>query len=330
MPRVVSTSLNSDQGPHFDIFKSHGFEIEAAPPNVDLMVEDNLIKVLTGCDAVVAGSETYSRRVLEALPQLRVIARSGVGFDAVDLAACDDAGIVLMTTPGVNHHAVAEHTIALLMGVSRGFPNLDQRVRECRWQRIAYPRVMGTTLGILGLGRIGRAVATRAIGLGMNVIAYEPYPQKEFVEQWKIELADFDDVLARSDYVSLHLPMSAESRGIMNAKNFAKMKRGSVLINTARGLLVNEKDLYEALKSCQLRAAGLDVFEVEPLPADSPLLTLDNTLLSGHVAGLDVESNRDTFVMVAETIIQLYEGGWPAECIQNLKGVTDWKWSRDA
>jgi phosphoglycerate dehydrogenase-like enzyme len=187
---------------------------------------------------------------------------------------------------------------------------------------------MGSTLGIVGLGRIGRAVATRAVGLGMNVIAFEPYPNKEFVETWRIGLTDLDDLFSRADYVSLHCPASAENRHLINANSLAKMKAGAVLINTARGGLVDEQALYDALKSGQLRGAGLDVFEVEPLPLGSPLLQLDNILLAGHVAGLDTESHRDTFIMCAETIIDLYKGGWPAECIQNLKGVSNWKWQR--
>lgn len=328
MPKVMTTSLNADDAPHVEILRKNGFEVGCVPADLDRHQEDHLIRLLADCDAVVAGAEPYPRRVIESLPKLRAIVRSGVGYDAIDLAVCDEAGVVVATTPGVNHHAVAEHTIALLMGVSRGFADLDRRVREGRWKRIAYPRVMGRTLGILGLGRIGRAVATRAVGLGMDVLAFEPYPNKEFVEQWKIELAGFDEVLARSDYISLHLPMSAENYHLMNTENLAKMKPGSVLINTARGGLVNEEALCAALESRHLRAAALDVFNVEPLPLDSPLLKFDNILLSGHVAGLDEESHRDTFVMVAEIILELAGGGWPAECIQNLRGTTGWKWNR--
>lgn len=328
MPKVICTSLNAEQGPHVEILRNAGFECQTVSRDSDLSVGGNLISALNGACGVIAGSEPYTSAVIESLPELRVIARSGVGFDAIDLDACDKAGVVVTTTPGVNHHAVAEHTISLLMGIARGFPELDRKVRENRWKRVPRPRVMGTTLGIVGLGRIGRAVATRAVALGMNVLAFEPFPVKEFVEQWRVELTALDDLLARSDYVSLHAPMSVENQHLINAQSIAKMKPGSVVINTARGGLIDEQALYDALKSGQLRAAGLDVFEVEPLPMDSPLLTLDNVLLSGHVAGLDNESQRDTFTMVAETIINLQQGGWPAECIQNLQGVTDWSWDR--
>lgn len=326
MPQVLLASLNSEEGPHIDLLTAAGFEVKQCADKAKLFDEDSLIEELSGCVATVAGSEPYSARVIKSCPELRVISRSGVGYDAIDLAACDKAGVAVTTTPGVNHHSVAEHTIALLMGVARGFPELDRQVRENRWKRAPRPRVMGSTLGIVGLGWIGRAVAFRAIGLGMKVLVYEPFPPQEFLEQWPVELTGFDDLLARSDYVSLHCFMSAENRRMMNAETFAKMKPGSVLINTARGGLVDEQALYEALKSGRLRGAGLDVFEVEPLPLDSPLLSLDNVLLAGHVAGLDDESQYDTFVMVADTIIQLRDGKWPAERIRNLPGVTGWTW----
>lgn len=324
--RVRCTALNSDEGPHFELLPAAGFEVLPGNRQENYWNEDALIRELQGCCAVVAGSEPYTRRVLTSLPELRVIARTGVGFDAIDLAACDELGIVVATTPGVNHHSVAEHTIALLMGVARGFPDQDQRVREGRWQRIAYPRVMGCTLGLVGLGRIGQAVAWRAVGLGMQVVATEPFPNQNFCEQWKIKLVPLDELLRQSDYVSLHSPSTPETKKLMNAERLAKMKRGSVLINTARGSLVDEPALIAALQSGHLRGAALDVFDVEPLPVSSPLTQMSNVLLAGHVAGLDIESQRDTLIMTADTIRGLRNGEWPADRIQNLKGSAKWRW----
>lgn len=326
--RVRCTALGADEGPHFDILPAAGFEVQPGRRSESLWKEEALIRELEGFQAVVAGSEPYTRKVLEASPELRVIARTGVGFDAIDLQAADDCRIVVTTTPGVNHHSVAEHTIALLMGVARGFPDLDQRVRSGAWKRIPYPRVMGCTLGLIGLGRIGQAVATRGVGLGMKVIATEPYPNQAFCQQWKIELVSLDELLARSDYVSLHSPATPETRKLMNTERLAKMKRGSVLINTARGSLIDEPALIAALESGHIRGAGLDVFEVEPLPTTSPFTQMSNVLLAGHVAGLDIESQRDTLIMAAETVRGLRDGEWPIECIQNLKGCKDWRWQR--
>jgi phosphoglycerate dehydrogenase-like enzyme len=327
MPKVLVTAKISKEGPHNAIFSSNGFSVAFPPTDCDVFQEDGLISQLKDVDAVLAGSEPYTQRVIASLPKLRAIVRAGVGFDAIDLAACDAASIPVCTTPGVNHHAVAEHTIALLMAIARGFPLLDRKVRENRWDRRAYPRVMGKTIGILGLGRIGQAVATRAVGLEMKVLALEPYPDRAFVTKWNIELVDLDTILARSDFVSLHLPMSRENQHLINRERIAKMKRGAMLINTARGPLVNESDLCEALKSRQIAAAGLDVFEVEPLPLDSPLLALDNVLVSGHVAGLDDDSAYDTSKMCADIIVGLSRGIWPEGCCQNMKsGHANWKW----
>jgi len=326
MKHIVCTALNTETGPHFELLQAAGFTVSVAPRDVNLYEASTLSTVVGDAVGVIAGSEPWPADLLASKPHLRVLSRTGVGYDAIDLPACNERGIVVATTPGVNHHAVAEHTIALLMALSRRFPARDQEVRLGKWTRLSTPRVMGRTLGLVGLGRIGRAVATRARGLGLQVIAFDPFPSREFAEQWQIELVSFDDLLHRSDYVSLHLPMGVGTKYLMNAQTFAQMKPGSILINTARGGLVDEAALIDVLASGHLAGAGLDVFNVEPLPVDSPLTKLDNVLLSGHVAGLDDESQFDTLTMSAQTIISLASGGWPTECIRNLPGVTNTTW----
>ncbi|MEX0701684.1 MAG: phosphoglycerate dehydrogenase [Planctomycetales bacterium] len=327
-PRVLCTALTSETGPHFEILRAAGFDCDVVDRALDLWNEETLIAALAGSAAVIAGSEPYTRRAIESLPELRAICRAGVGYDAIDMEACEQAGVIVATTPGVNHHAVAEHALAMLLAVARGFPQLDRYVRRGDWQRPFYPRVMGSTLGIVGLGRIGQALCTRAVGIGMRVLVCEPRPDEEFVQRWKIELTDLDDLLARSDFVSLHLPMSAEHRHLMNAARFARMKPGAVLINTARGPLVDEAALVAALQAGRLGGAGLDVFEVEPLPLDSPLLGCERVLLAPHVGGLDAEAHADCFAMCAETIVALREGGWPAACIRNRRPAEGWQWRR--
>ncbi len=325
--KVRCTALSSDEGPHFDLLASAGFEVLPGNRQLDYWDKEQLISELTDAVAVIAGVEPYTAEVLKALPKLRVIARTGVGFDTIDLNYCDQAGIVVATTPGVNHHAVAEHTIAMLVAVARGFPDRDQLVRKGTWIRFNTPRVMGSRLGLIGLGRIGKAVATRAIGLGMNVIAYDPFPDLEFMEKHQIQNVTLEELWPDADYVSLHLPSGPETDQIINKKTLSLMKPGSVLINTARGSLVNENDLCESMRSGHLLGAGLDVFETEPLPLDSPLLELDRVLLSGHLAGLDQQSQNDMLTMSAETIIALKRGEWPDWCIQNLKECKNWSWS---
>jgi len=325
--RVLLTSLGAETGPHFEILRNAGFEPVVCDRTKNLWNEDELIGELKGCVAVLAGSEPHTCRVIAESPELRVIARMGVGFDAVHVPTCDELGVIVTTTPGCNHDSVAEHTFALLLGVARDFPRQDMAVRRGNWVRQALPRVQGSTLGIVGLGRIGRAVAWRGVGLGMKVLAFEPYADQAFCEKWNIELVSLDDLIARSDYVTLHCPATAESRHLIDAARLAKMKKGSVLINTARGPLVDEAALVEALKSGHLRAAGLDVFESEPLSTDSPLIGMENVLLAGHVAGLDQESHDATYAMGAETIVTLSRGGRPAkECVQNKRDLAGWSW----
>jgi len=310
------------------MLEEHGFTPLPANREVNFHQSDILIDQLRDCVAVIAGTEPYTRDVIEASPELRVIARIGVGFDAVDLAACDDHGVVVSTTPGVNHHAVAEHAIAMVMAIGRGFPDRDRFVREGSWKRYSTPRIQGSTLGLIGLGRIGKAVAERAAGLGMRVIAYDPGLDDEAIRRLGIEPRELDELYGESDYVSLHLPVTQETHHLINRETLSRMKPGAVLINTARGALVDEAALCEALESGHLRGAGLDVFEVEPLPLDSPLLKQNHVLLSGHLAGLDQQSQHDTLTMAAQTIISLQRGEWPAHVIQNLQGCTEWCWSR--
>ncbi|MAC54637.1 MAG: 3-phosphoglycerate dehydrogenase, partial [Gimesia sp.] len=183
MPRVICTAKMCEFGPHFEILQAAGFEVDTVPTEVDLRKEPHrVVEQVQGYDAVLAGAEIYSREVLQQLPDLKVISRYGVGFDAVDLAAADAQNIVVTITPGVNHHSVAEQAFALLMGIARMTRTQDRAVRSGEWERELTPRVWGSTIGIVGLGRIGQAVATRAIGMGMHVLAYDPFPNEEFAK----------------------------------------------------------------------------------------------------------------------------------------------------
>lgn len=328
MPNVliVHPRLRAD-GPHMEILRSAGFEIRLPPPDADMMREDVLTANLGDAESVIAATEPFTREVIARTSRLRVIARCGVGYDAIDVAAADERGIAVTTTPGTNEHSVAEHALAMLLALSRGFPKRDQQVRRGEfWKKAALPRMAGRTLGIVGLGRIGKALATRVSGLGLKVLAYEPFPDREFVAKHAIELASFEDLLRRSDLVSLHLPLTDETHGLINRKTLALMKPGAILVNTARGGLVVEEDLHAALVGGRLAAAGLDVFIEEPPPLNHPLLKLDSVLVSPHIAGLDEQSSYDSQIMVARVLVDLAAGRWPVECVVNLRGVHDWKW----
>jgi phosphoglycerate dehydrogenase-like enzyme len=322
MARVLvgPTTLSGRDGPHLEHLRSSGFE--TVFPNVPhQMSEEDLLRELAGKTASLAGSEPYTRRVIEACKDLRVIARAGVGYDAVDIAAATEHGVAVTITPGTNHETVAEHVFALLLGLAKEIVRQDGDTKAGKWRRQQTLAVRNRTLGIVGLGRIGKAVAERAAAFNMKLLAYEPFPDRAFAARWKIELCAIERVLAESDWVTLHLPLMPETKHVINKKTLALMKPTAFLINTARGGLVCEADLLEALTSGKLAGAGLDVFEVEPCRSN-PLFKLDNVVLTPHTAGVDSQSVIDMAVLAARAIVMIHRGEWPAELIvnQEVKG----------
>ncbi|HVX61738.1 MAG TPA: phosphoglycerate dehydrogenase [Pirellulales bacterium] len=329
MPRILVTPsvIKHQPGPYREVLEQAGFEVVYPTAQLSESVADPplLLSQLEGVSGVLAGSELYNREVLSRT-KIRAIARMGVGYDAIDVPAASEHGILITTAPGTNQHSVAEQTISLLLGVFRGFPGRDQEVRSGVWKRQALPRLAGRTIGLAGLGRIGQAVVPRAIGLGLKVIAYDPFPNESFAAQHGVKLCGLDELLAEADIVSLHMPCTPETADLINAETLARMKPGSVLINTARGGLVDESALADALARGHLMAAGLDVFKIEPLPVDSPLLKLNNVLLSPHMGGLDLESQRDMSTLAAQCLVDLHQGRWPEGCVVNAELRPGWKW----
>ncbi len=327
MPNVVITTeaLREKPGTHFDMLQQAGFQIRY-PAKPVLLSEEDTLEALQGFAAVIAGSEPYTDRVLAGLPRLRVISRNGVGYDRIDVPAATRRGVAVTITPESNYQAVAEHAMALLLAVTRSVVQNANDTRSGRWARRS-PSIplRGRTLGIIGLGRIGRGLAVRASGFGLHVLAHEKFPNQDFVVKHGIELVDLDALLARSDFVSLHAPLSAETHELINHRTLARMKRGSILINTARGGLVNENDLVAALRSGHLAGAGLDVLAVEPPAPNHPLLAMENVVVSPHVAALDVQAVEDMAIAAAQNILDLFANQWPAASVVNpdLKGT--WK-----
>ena len=289
------------------------------PMRMAQMTVPELLEQLPGCRASLAGSEPYTRAVIEtaAAAGLKVIARAGVGYDGVDLTAATDCGVVVTNAPGTNHDAVAEHALLLMLSLAKNLTMQHNRMKDRAWPRVAQMPLRGRTLGVVGLGRTGRAVALRAKAFLMPVIACDPYVDGAWAKEQGIPLLPLDEVLTQADIVSLHVPKTPETLNLINARTLGLMKPTAHLVNTARGEVVHEADLYEALKSQRIAAAGLDVFVDEP-PEGSPLLTLDNVVLTAHTAGVDVQSRLDMAHMAAVGIHKLLvEGVWPAEMVVN-------------
>jgi D-3-phosphoglycerate dehydrogenase len=275
--------------------------------------EDGLIANLRDADVVLVGAVPITRRVMEGLPRCRGVVRYGVGVDNVDLAAATDLGIVVAHVLGFCTEEVANHALLFLLACAKRLLFLDGRLRNGDWGGVPaaeVPTVYGQTLGIVGLGRIGRSLAGKARVLGMEVIARDPYVE-DAGKPPLASLVALEDVLRRSDYVSLSVPLTEETFHLIGEQELALMKPTSVLIKTARGPVVDEAALVEALRERRIAAAGLDVFEVEPLPASSPLRELDNVILTPHTAGISERSVQVVRAEVGKAAADLLAGRWP-------------------
>ncbi|HHB90326.1 MAG TPA: phosphoglycerate dehydrogenase [Anaerolineae bacterium] len=267
-----------------------------------------LIQTIPDYDALIIRSGTQvTADVIRAGQKLKVIARAGVGVDNIDIPAATEAGIIVANAPTGNVAAAAEHTIALLFALARHVAEAHRSMREGAWDRKAFMgvEIANKTLGLVGLGRVAGHVCRRAVGLGMNVLAYDPYVSQEYAQNMGAELVSLDDLLARSDFISLHLPLNEATRGLINAETLAKVKPGARLINTSRGGVIDERALLAALDSGQLAGAALDVFTQEPLPPDSPLRTHPRVVLTPHIGGSTTEAQFQVALDAAQQVIDV-------------------------
>ena len=270
------------------------------------LAEEELLPLVKDTVAMVVRSETkVTRKLIEAAPKLRVVGRAGVGVDNVDVEAATLRGIVVMNTPGGNTISTAELTFSMLTALARKIPQAHMSMKAGEWNRKAFSGVelYNKTLGILGMGRIGGEVARRAIAFGMRVLAYDPYLAISRARALQVELVEnLEDVYSAADFITVHMPMSDETRGMINAAAFAKMKKGVKVINCARGGIINEKDLYDAIKSGQVAGAALDVYEVEPPPTGFPLRELPEVIMTPHLGASTEEAQENVGIEVAEAI----------------------------
>ena len=266
---------------------------------------EELKKIIPEYDAIIVRSETKLKaEIIEAADRLKVIGRAGIGLDNVDLAAATKKGIVVMNTPQENAIAAAEHTIALMLSISRKIPQATGSMKGGKWEKKKYMGVelYNKTLGIIGIGVIGTIVADRARGLKMKVIAYDPYLSKEAAEKKGVDLMSFDEVLTRSDFISVHTPLTDETRNLLDKNAFKKMKDGVILINCARGGIINEKDLYDAIRGGKVAGAALDVFEKEPA-IGNPLLELEEVITTPHLGASTAEAQENVSIAIAHQIV---------------------------
>ena len=256
---------------------------------------------------LVRSATTVTADVIQAGKQLRVIGRAGVGVDNIDIPSATQAGVIVVNAPTGNVVAAAEHTLAMLMSMARNIPQANQHVREGQWKRSKFmgTEVRGKVLGTVGLGRIAQEIAERARALGMRVIAYDPYVTPEYAQQRGVELMELDSLLGQADFITFHVPLTEQTRNLLNAEKFALTKPGVRILNVSRGGVIDEAALADALQSGHVAGAALDVFAEEPLPADNPLRACENIIFTPHLGGSTVEAQEQVAVDVALQVIDV-------------------------
>ena len=304
---VTPTSFKPDSGsPAMKKLRSFSDSLVFNPGSKPL-TEDELIPLLDGCVGCIAGLDHYTAKVIESAKSLKVISRYGVGVNEVDLIAAKAKNIVICNTPGVNAQAVADLVFALLLCVARKVSILDRKTKEGQWPRSNGTELYAKTMGILGLGAIGKAVAQRAAGFSMKVLAYDPFIDKGYAEANGIAPVDFTAITKEADFLSLCMPLTDETRNLISADVMKAMKKGAIIVNTARGGLIDEAAAYELLVSGHLGGMGLDVYEEEP-PKKTPLFDLENVVLTPHTAAHTREAIAAMADMSVQNLIDILSG----------------------
>lgn len=288
-----------------ELLNDHGCEVikldgKNGPINLQLARE------LPTADAVIAGLEKYDKELISLAKQLKVISRYGVGYENVDVDSANTQGIAVTITPNANSESVADMAVALMLECARNICTMNTSIKNGKQIRPYGVEMWQKTVGIIGMGNIGRGVAKRCNGFNMRILCFDKYINKSFDNKLNVEYTDFDTVIEQSDFITLHTPLTNETLNMFSQPQFLKMKKDAILINTARGGLVNEKDLYEALLEGTIRGAGLDSTVEEP-PYGNPLLSLDNCIITPHAGAATLEASSKMSYLAAQNVISILE-----------------------
>lgn len=305
-PVEYVTEFDKYVKPLFD----RGCEIVLDPVKTSL-TEKQTIERMPGLYAHVCGADTHTARSLEYADQLKIISRIGVGYDSVDVKACTAKGVAVTITPGASAETVSEFAFALILTMTRNVIRNEKLLRSGAWGRSTGPSLFRKTLGIAGLGHIGKKLAEIVKGFDMKVIAYDPRHDDEFAKAHSITYVNKEELLAQSDYISLHLPMSEANRNFIGEAELKSMKPTAMLVNTSRGGLINELALFNALKDHVIAFAALDVFVKEPIEMGNPLLTLDNFIATAHNAGTSFEGKNAIVRVAVQNVLDIMDGKKP-------------------
>ena len=302
-------------------YKSYEIEERAlaeADAGAEFISTADLAGAMPDCEGMLVRQSIIDRALMSSLKSLKVVARYGVRVDNVDLEAATDLGVVVTNTPGFADEEVSTHAAALFLAAARFIPSHHDAVKRGEWDvaaRYETRRLRGRVMGLLGFGGIARCAAPKFKGLGLKVTAYDPYLDDDVFEKAGVQRVDLDTLLSQSDYISVHAPSTPETHHILNDEAFAGMKHGVIIVNTSRGPLIDEGALARAVESGRVAAAGLDVFETEPLPEDSPLRKVDRVVLSDHAAWYSVDSLAQMQTMAAESVRDVLLGRKPEHAV---------------
>jgi D-3-phosphoglycerate dehydrogenase len=306
---IATRSFGSTSSMPWNVLAEAGVEVVKADMQGEV-TEERMIELLQGIDGAVVGVVPMTARVMEKTPRLKVVSMHGVGVDHIDLEAASRLGIVIANCPGANDQAVADLTIGLMVAIARQIPSVDRSLRAQQWGRHNGSELWSKTLGLIGYGRIGRRVAKRALGFDMHILVYDPYIQPDQVGFSEVKLTSFEEVIQSADFVSLHAALTSETRSVIGAPQLAAMKPSAYLVNTARGGLIDEAALYQALRDKVIAGAALDVFVDEP-PLGSPMLQLENVVVTPHIGAHTQEAIERMGVMAAQNVVLTLQGGQP-------------------
>lgn len=307
---VTATNYSKYCRPGKKILEDAGCEIVENPHGRPYTFEE-LKEIVGDIDGVVAGVDTWDETVFRLAPRLKAIARFGVGVDNIDLEAAKKHRIIVSNSPGINSSAVAEQAAALILAVIRKVPEMNAAVRKGQWPRPMFHELKSRTIGLLGFGAIARNLAEKLSGFHPQIIAYDKFPNQSMADKLGVKMVSQEEVLSQSDIISIHLPATPETKHLICNKTLESMKNGVYLINTARGSIVNEKDVSEALKSGKLAGFATDVFETEPIDLNGPLFDFENYIATPHVSAETYENCETTSIVTAEALLAVLGGKEP-------------------
>lgn len=272
--------------------------------------KEEMLKFIKDVDGIIIGIDELSAEIIETANELKVISKYGIGLDSIDINVATNKKIIVTNTPTANVDAVADLAFGLILSLARRIPEADKKTKSGKWEKIIGKAVWRKTIGIIGLGKIGRQVVKRAQGFEMNILVFDIVEDKKFVQEYGIKYVNLEKLLQKSDYITIHIPLNDATRNMISYEELEKMKKDAFLINTSRGGIVDEEALYDALRNKQLRGAALDAYENEPLQ-ETPLKELDNVIMTPHIGAYTEEAIDNMGIQAAQNLIDVLEGREP-------------------